>query len=104
MAETADPDFLTARGCRVVTTDEAKANDYNLSPSRFIDLGDSAFHRPVLEIVADLVGARNAAATLDRQFDSKTAIASTAGDRMPEILARRGRERDRLGPGIAKWQ
>jgi type I restriction enzyme M protein len=42
---------------RIVTTDEAKANDYNLSPSRYIDLGNAANHRPIQEILDELVAA-----------------------------------------------
>lgn len=53
---------------KVVTTDEAKANDYNLSPSRYIETGDSASHRPIAEILHDLATARMEAATLDGEL------------------------------------
>jgi type I restriction enzyme M protein len=39
---------------RIITTDEARASDYNLSPSRFIDIGNVAIHRPIQEILHDL--------------------------------------------------
>ncbi|HUE72678.1 MAG TPA: class I SAM-dependent DNA methyltransferase [Pirellulaceae bacterium] len=39
---------------RVITTDEAKVKDYNLSPSQFIDLGERANHRPIRIILDDL--------------------------------------------------
>ena len=42
----------------VITLENAKKTDYNLSPSQFIDVGDKVEHRPVNEILADLTEAR----------------------------------------------
>jgi type I restriction enzyme M protein len=38
----------------VVTLDEVRSADYNLSPSQFVDINDKAKHRPISEILADL--------------------------------------------------
>lgn len=43
---------------RVVTRDEIRAADYNLSPSQFIEVTDRVEHRPLPEILADLATAR----------------------------------------------
>lgn len=43
---------------RVVTLDEARAADYNLSPSQFVEVADRAEHRPLPDILADLATAR----------------------------------------------
>ena len=43
-----------AKLSRVVTLEEARAADYNLSPSQFVEINDRATHRPLTEIIADL--------------------------------------------------
>lgn len=43
---------------RVITLEEARAADYNLSPSQFVEINDKAIHRPLGAILADLVLAR----------------------------------------------
>ena len=43
---------------RVVTLHEARADDYNLSPSQFVEINDRAIHRPLAAILADLHTAR----------------------------------------------
>ena len=43
---------------RVITLEEAQKTDYNLSPSQFVDVGDTIEHRPVNDILADLTDAR----------------------------------------------
>ena len=43
---------------RVITLEEAQKTDYNLSPSQFVDVGDTIVHRPVNDILADLTDAR----------------------------------------------
>ncbi len=43
---------------RVVTLDEVRAADFNLSPSQFVGVGDRAQHRPLADILADLETAR----------------------------------------------
>lgn len=39
---------------RVVTLDEVRAADYNLSPSQFVEVNDKVQHRPLADILADL--------------------------------------------------
>jgi len=43
---------------RVVTLDEVRAADYNLSPSQFVEVNDKVQHRPLADILADLAEAR----------------------------------------------
>jgi type I restriction enzyme M protein len=43
---------------RVITLGEARVSDYNLSPSQFVEVNDKVHHRPLAEILADLVHAR----------------------------------------------
>jgi len=43
---------------RVLTRDEVRAADYNLSPSQFVDVGEAISHRPLWEILADIEAAR----------------------------------------------
>ncbi len=43
---------------RVVTLDEVRTADYNLSPSQFVEVNDRAQHRPLAAILADLHEAR----------------------------------------------
>ena len=42
----------------VITLQDARETDYNLSPSQFVDVGDKIEHRPVPEILADLTETR----------------------------------------------
>ena len=42
----------------VITLEDAQKTDYNLSPSQFVDVGDTIEHRPMNEILADLSEAR----------------------------------------------
>jgi len=44
---------------RVVTLEEVRAADYNLSPSQFVEVADPVEHRPLAEILADLATARS---------------------------------------------
>jgi type I restriction enzyme M protein len=39
---------------RVITLEEARAADYNLSPSQFVEVNDRVKHRQLVEILADL--------------------------------------------------
>lgn len=43
---------------KVITLEEVRAADYNLSPSQFVDINDRIQHRPMSEILADLAVAR----------------------------------------------
>ncbi len=42
----------------IITLEDARKNDYNLSPSLFVDVGGKIEHRPIQEILADLGDAR----------------------------------------------
>ena len=54
---------------RVITLEDAQKTDYNLSPSQFVDVGDTVEHRPVNEILADLTEARIAREKADNALD-----------------------------------
>jgi type I restriction enzyme M protein len=43
---------------RVITLDEARATDYNLSPAQFVEVNDRIHHRPLTDILIDLESAR----------------------------------------------
>lgn len=43
---------------KVITVSEARAVDYNLSPSQFVDINDRAPQRPLSQIIQDLSSAR----------------------------------------------
>jgi type I restriction enzyme M protein len=43
---------------KVVTLEEVRKCDYNLSPSQFVEVGDRATHRDLADILADLRTAR----------------------------------------------
>jgi type I restriction enzyme M protein len=47
-----------AKLSRVITLAEARAADYNLSPSQFVDIADKVQHRSLATILADLDAAR----------------------------------------------
>ncbi len=53
----------------IITLEDAKKNDYNLSPSQSVDVGDKIEHRPVNEILADLTEARNARKQADKTLE-----------------------------------
>ena len=54
---------------RVITLEEAQKTDYNLSPSQFVDVGDTIVHRPVNDILADLTDARLARENADKALE-----------------------------------
>ena len=43
---------------RVITLEEAREADYNLSPSQFVEVNDRQTHRPIPEILGDLESAK----------------------------------------------
>lgn len=43
---------------RVITLQDAREADYNLSPSQFVEVNDKVTHRPIQDILADLAVAR----------------------------------------------
>ncbi len=54
---------------RVITLDEVRKTDYNLSPAQFVDVGEKVEHRPVQKILADLTEARIAREKADKTLD-----------------------------------
>ena len=54
---------------RVITLEDAQKTDYNLSPSQFVDVGDTIVHRPVNDILADLTDARLTRENADKALD-----------------------------------
>ena len=50
----------------VITLEDTQKTDYNLSPSQFVDVGDTVEHRPVNEILVDLTEARIAREKADK--------------------------------------
>ena len=54
----------------VITLQDARKTDYNLSPSQFVDVGDEVEHRPVSEILADLTEARIAREKADKTLEN----------------------------------
>ncbi|MDE0483085.1 MAG: N-6 DNA methylase [Candidatus Poribacteria bacterium] len=53
----------------VITLEDARKADYNLSPSQFVDVGDKVVHRPVNEILADLTVAHIAREKADNALE-----------------------------------
>ena len=51
----------------VITLEDARKTDYNLSPSQFVDVGDKIEHRPIHQILEDITEAR-----LSREKADKT--------------------------------
>ena len=54
---------------RVITLEDARKTDYNLSPSQFVDVGDKIEHRLVYEILADLTEARIVREKADKHLE-----------------------------------
>lgn len=55
---------------RILSTEELRTNDYNLSPSAYIQVGDKATHRDLADILIDLGAARDARETADRELEA----------------------------------
>lgn len=53
---------------RIITLEEARAADYNLSPSQFVEVGEKEKHRPIHEILADLEAARTGRERAEREL------------------------------------
>ncbi len=64
---------------RVVTLEEVRKADYNLSPSQFVEVNDRAVHRPLSEIIADLGDARAKREEADRVLKTVLARLSLGG-------------------------
>ena len=54
---------------RVITLQDVRETDYNLSPSQFVDVGDQVEHRPISEILVDLREARIARENADTALE-----------------------------------
>jgi type I restriction enzyme M protein len=59
-----------AKLSRVITLDEARAADYNLSPSQFVEINDRTTHRSLDAILADLNTARTERERADAELTS----------------------------------
>ena len=64
----------------VITLEDARKTDYNLSPSQFVDVGDKIEHRPVSEILADLTEARIAREKSDKALDDVLTRLNLSGE------------------------
>jgi type I restriction enzyme M protein len=66
---------------RVVTLEEVRETDFNLSPSLFVNTNDAHVHRPLAEIVSDLRQAREEKNRADTSLDRllKTLLTSVEG-------------------------
>ena len=53
----------------IISIEDARKTDYNLSPSQFVNVGDKIEHRPIHEILADLTEARIAREKADRTLE-----------------------------------
>ena len=53
----------------VITLDDARKSDYNLSPAQFVDVGDEVEHRSVFEILEDLSKVRIAREQSDKTLE-----------------------------------
>lgn len=54
---------------RIITLEDVRAADYNLSPSQFVAVADDAGHRPLPDILADLAVARTERERADAELD-----------------------------------
>ena len=54
----------------IISIEDARKTDYNLSPSQFVDVDDKIEHRPIHEILADLTEARIAREKADRTLEN----------------------------------
>ena len=53
----------------VITLEDVRRTDYNLSPSQFVDVGDKVEHRPISEILEELREARIAREKADKTLE-----------------------------------
>jgi len=64
---------------RVITLDEARVTDYNLSPSQLVDVGDLLVHRPLEEVMADLEKAKEEREKVDIELSKTLAMLGLDG-------------------------
>ncbi len=55
---------------RVVTLEEVRKTDYNLSPSQFVEINGKVQHRPISEILADLAIAKKEREQADAELEA----------------------------------
>lgn len=55
---------------KVVSLEEIRNADYNLSPSQFVEVADKATHRPISEILADLAIAKDEREKADEELSA----------------------------------
>ena len=66
----------------VITLEDIRKADYNLSPSQFVDVGDKVEHRPVSEILADLMEARITREKADKTLEDVLTRLGLNGERL----------------------
>ena len=66
----------------VITLQDARKTDYNLSPSQFVDVGDEVEHRPISEILADLTEAHIAREKADKTLEDVLTQLGLNGERL----------------------
>lgn len=54
---------------KVISLKEAQKNDYNLSPSRYIDTSEKEIYRPIPEILKELKSLKKESAKIDEELD-----------------------------------
>jgi type I restriction enzyme M protein len=59
-----------AKLSRLVTLEEVRAADYNLSPSQFVEVGEKVTHRQLSEILADLDNAKSECQRADANLNA----------------------------------
>ena len=64
----------------VITLEDTRKTDYNLSPSQFVDVGDKVEHRPVGEILTDLTEARIAREKADKTLEDVLTMLGLNGE------------------------
>lgn len=64
----------------VITLEDARKTDYNLSPAQFVDVGDKVEHRSLNEILADLTEARISREKADKMLDEMLNLLGLDGE------------------------
>ncbi len=54
---------------KVITIEQLREADYNLSPSQFVDISEKFIHRDITDILADLAAAKQAREWADKDLD-----------------------------------
>lgn len=58
------------RFAKVISLDEVVKNDYNLSPSRYVETGEAEIHREIPELLDELAELEKQSATIDTELKS----------------------------------